>query len=199
MESHWWGSDRRDCVLITLRRLSQFKEARLQRLSEVRRWDDVSSSGDALRDSKTVLLNAGSIDDRLREQDCRANIIHVAPTRSMLADALAQYLAWKQWKRWLLVVGSHDQDKLYADALRRAAGETITAEKMLAAVRSHFARSSRDQIRLGFGSRSKSPWIRRSVTPRSSTSVSLAWAARNFSGVRLSVGSALGIMRRVFS
>ncbi|MFM9745500.1 hypothetical protein ACKI2C_48945, partial [Streptomyces brasiliscabiei] len=46
---------------------------------------------------------------------------HVAPTRSMLADALGQYLVWKQWKRWLLVAGSHDQDKLYADALRRAA------------------------------------------------------------------------------
>ena len=29
---------------------------------------------------------------------------------------------WKQWRRWLLVVGSHDNDKLYADALRRAAG-----------------------------------------------------------------------------
>jgi len=43
---------------------------------------------------------------------------HVAPTRSMLADALGQYLVWKQWKRWLLVAGSHDQDKLYADALR---------------------------------------------------------------------------------
>jgi ABC transporter substrate binding protein (PQQ-dependent alcohol dehydrogenase system) len=84
--------------------------------------DALLKVADALRDRGTVLLNAGSIDDRLREQDCRANVIHVAPTRSMLADALAQYLVWKQWKRWLLVVGSHDTDKLYADALRRAAG-----------------------------------------------------------------------------
>ena len=74
----------------------------------------------------------GAIDDRLREQDCRANVIHVAPTRSMLADALAQYLVWKQWKRWLLVAGSHDTDKLYADALRRAAarfGAKIVQER----------------------------------------------------------------------
>src|SRR6478735_2231915 len=84
--------------------------------------DALLKAVDALRDRGTVFLNAGSIDDRLREQDCSANVIHVAPTRSMLADALAQYLVWKQWKRWLLVVGSHDQDKLYADALRRAAG-----------------------------------------------------------------------------
>src|SRR5262249_42279092 len=74
--------------------------------------DALLKAADALRDRGTVLLNAGAIDDRLREQDCRANVIHVAPTRSMLADALAQYLVWKQWRRWLLVTGSHDNDKL---------------------------------------------------------------------------------------
>src|SRR5215467_14346202 len=58
--------------------------------------DQLLKVADALRDRTTVLFDAGSIDDRLREQDCRANVIHVAPTRSMLADALAQYLVWKQ-------------------------------------------------------------------------------------------------------
>jgi ABC transporter substrate binding protein (PQQ-dependent alcohol dehydrogenase system) len=94
--------------------------------------DEVLKVADALRDRGTVLLDAGSIDDRLREQDCRANVIHVAPTRTMLADALGQYLVWKQWKRWLLVVGSHDNDKLYADALRRTAtrfGAKIVQER----------------------------------------------------------------------
>ncbi|QOZ27387.1 ABC transporter substrate-binding protein [Bradyrhizobium sp. CCBAU 51753] len=94
--------------------------------------DALLKVSDALRDRGTVLLNAGAIDDRLREQDCRANVIHVAPTRSMLADALAQYLVWKQWKRWLLISGSHEKDKLYADALRRAAtrfGAKIVQEK----------------------------------------------------------------------
>jgi ABC transporter substrate binding protein (PQQ-dependent alcohol dehydrogenase system) len=94
--------------------------------------DALLKVADALRGRGTLLLNAGAIDDRLREEDCRPNIIHVAPTRSMLADALAQYLVWKQWKRWLLVVGSHDQDKLYAEALRRAAtrfGAKIVQER----------------------------------------------------------------------
>jgi ABC transporter substrate binding protein (PQQ-dependent alcohol dehydrogenase system) len=89
-------------------------------------------AADAVRDRGTVLLNAGAIDDRLREEDCRANVIHTAPTRSMLADALAQYLVWKQWKRWLLVAGSHPQDKLFADALRRSAtrfGAKIVQER----------------------------------------------------------------------
>lgn len=95
--------------------------------------DALLKAADALGGSQTVLLNAGSIDDRLREHDCRANVIHVAPTRSMLADALAQYLVWKRWKRWLLVVGSHEADKLYADALRRAAkrfGGKIVQERI---------------------------------------------------------------------
>ncbi len=90
-------------------------------------------AADALRDRGVILFNAGTIDDALREEDCRANIIHVAPTRTMLADGLAQYLVWKQWKRWLLVVGSHEQDRLFADALRRAAsrfGAKIVQERV---------------------------------------------------------------------
>jgi ABC transporter substrate binding protein (PQQ-dependent alcohol dehydrogenase system) len=94
--------------------------------------DALLKAADAIRDRGTVLFNAGSIDDRLREEDCRANVIHTAPTRSMLADGLAQYLVWKQWKRWMLVVGSHEDDKLYAEALRRAAtrfGAKIVQER----------------------------------------------------------------------
>lgn len=88
---------------------------------------------DALRDSGITLFNIGASDDRLREADCRANVIHIAPTRAMLADALAQYLVWKQWKRWLLVTGSHDSDKREADAYRRAAarfGAKIVQERV---------------------------------------------------------------------
>jgi ABC transporter substrate binding protein (PQQ-dependent alcohol dehydrogenase system) len=94
--------------------------------------DALVKVSDSLRDRGTLLFNAGAIDERLREVDCRANVVHTAPTRSMLADALAQYLVWKQWKRWLLIVGSHDEDKLYADALRRAAtrfGAKIVQER----------------------------------------------------------------------
>ena len=80
-----------------------------------------------------LFFNVGAIDDRLREEDCRTNVVHTAPTRTMLADALAQYLVLKQWRKWLLVVGSHADDKLYGDALRRAAkrfGARIVQEKV---------------------------------------------------------------------
>jgi ABC transporter substrate binding protein (PQQ-dependent alcohol dehydrogenase system) len=95
--------------------------------------DALLMAADQGRRQNLLLFNVGAIDDRLREEDCRANVIHTAPTRSMLADALAQYLVWKQWRRWLLIVGSHAEDKLYGDALRRAAkrfGARIVQEKV---------------------------------------------------------------------
>jgi ABC transporter substrate binding protein (PQQ-dependent alcohol dehydrogenase system) len=50
----------------------------------------------------------------------------------MIADALAQYLVWKKWRRWFLVLGPKKEDKLFADALRRAAkrfGAKIVEER----------------------------------------------------------------------
>ncbi|MEQ1951120.1 ABC transporter substrate-binding protein [Mesorhizobium sp. CN2-181] len=90
------------------------------------------SIADIARDNGVLLFNVGATDDSLREEDCRVNVFHTAPTRSMLADGLAQYLIWKQWPRWVLVFGSHERDQLFADALRRAAtrfGGQIVAEK----------------------------------------------------------------------
>ena len=54
------------------------------------------------------------------------------PSRAMLADALAQYLVWKKWSRWVLVYGSHPEDTALADAYRRAAkrfGARIVKER----------------------------------------------------------------------
>ncbi len=90
------------------------------------------SIADIARDSGVLIFNVGATDDVLREEECRVNVFHTAPTRTMLADGLAQYLIWKQWRRWVLIYGSHEGDKLFADALRRAAprfGGEIVAEK----------------------------------------------------------------------
>lgn len=88
---------------------------------------------DAAKEEGVLILNTSAPEDSLREENCRANIIHVAPSYSMLADGLAQYLVWKQWKRWFLMKGSHPQDELYAEALRHAAkkfGAKIVAERV---------------------------------------------------------------------
>lgn len=80
-----------------------------------------------------LLFNAGARDNRLRNEECRANLFHTAPSRSMLTDALAQYLVWKRWSDWLLIVGTRDRDELYAEALRRSAekfGANIVEERV---------------------------------------------------------------------
>ena len=90
------------------------------------------SIADIARENGVLIFNVGATDDILREEECRANVFHTAPTRSMLADGLAQYLVWKQWPRWVLLYGSHDGDRAFAEALRRAAtrfGGQILAEK----------------------------------------------------------------------
>lgn len=90
---------------------------------------------DALKDKEALLINYSAPDDSLREENCRPQVLHTAPTRSMLTDALAQYLVWKKWPRWLLVSGPTEKDKLYADALKRAAkrfGAKIVEERMFA-------------------------------------------------------------------
>jgi ABC transporter substrate binding protein (PQQ-dependent alcohol dehydrogenase system) len=79
-----------------------------------------------------LILNARAPDDALRAESCRANLLHAVPSRAMRADALAQYLALKRWRRWFLVFGPDPGDRLLADAFRRAAkrfGAEIVAEK----------------------------------------------------------------------
>jgi ABC transporter substrate binding protein (PQQ-dependent alcohol dehydrogenase system) len=83
--------------------------------------DALLKFADALKGKHALIFNVGNPDDRLREEDCRANVLHIAPTRSMLTDALAQYLVWKRWPNWLLVYGPTPEDKLLADAYRRSA------------------------------------------------------------------------------
>ncbi|HYZ64122.1 MAG TPA: ABC transporter substrate-binding protein [Acetobacteraceae bacterium] len=68
-----------------------------------------------------VLLDATSADDALRGDACRKNVLHLLPSRAMLADALMQYLAVKGWRNLLLVTGPDDADRALADAFRRSA------------------------------------------------------------------------------
>ena len=83
--------------------------------------DAVLKLADAARGQGQTIFNLAAPDDALRGADCRGDLINVAPSRAMLADAVAQYLIVKRWARWFLVSGSHPDDKLLADAYRRSA------------------------------------------------------------------------------
>jgi ABC transporter substrate binding protein (PQQ-dependent alcohol dehydrogenase system) len=93
---------------------------------------DVLKLADAAAPHGATIFNVGAAEDSLREEDCRQNVIHVAPSYTMLADALAQYLIWKRWNRWLLAYGEHPRDLILADAYRRSAkifGAHLVAER----------------------------------------------------------------------
>jgi len=83
--------------------------------------------------SKTKLFfDASTTDDALRNSQCQDNILHILPSHAMRADALAQYMMKKRWKKWFLITGTTPADLLYASAIKRAAkrfGIKLVAEK----------------------------------------------------------------------
>jgi ABC transporter substrate binding protein (PQQ-dependent alcohol dehydrogenase system) len=82
--------------------------------------------------AQLTLLNSRATDDALRNEECARNVLHTVPSRAMQADALAQYLVWKRWPRWFLLIGRQPADQAYAEAVRRAAkrfGGKITVEQ----------------------------------------------------------------------
>jgi ABC transporter substrate binding protein (PQQ-dependent alcohol dehydrogenase system) len=87
---------------------------------------------DAVAGVPVLLLNVSAPEDRLRGEDCRANVAHVYPSRQMLTDALAQYLADMGWTDILMLVGETGADAETAAAMRRSAarfGAEIVGER----------------------------------------------------------------------
>ena len=79
-----------------------------------------------------LLFDVATLDDVLRNEQCRSNVLHMLPSRAMRADALAQYMMKKRWTKWFLVIGAAQEDRLFAEAVRRAAkrfGAKIVEEK----------------------------------------------------------------------
>jgi ABC transporter substrate binding protein (PQQ-dependent alcohol dehydrogenase system) len=64
--------------------------------------------------ARTPLLNVGHGADALREAQCRANMLHVAPSERMKADALAQTLLARRWTQVLVLEGPLEADRARA-------------------------------------------------------------------------------------
>ena len=95
--------------------------------------DQLLQVSDALKGKPATLFSIQAEDDRLRNADCRANIDLVAPSRSMLTDALMQFMAFMKWRNVFLVVGKDPNDQLYAAAVRRSVkkfGLKLTGDKV---------------------------------------------------------------------
>ena len=70
-----------------------------------------------------LILNATARETSLRDDQCRGNLLHVAPSQAMMADAVIQFAMWKQWRRLFLIQGSNPSDRALGDAYRRAAAK----------------------------------------------------------------------------
>ena len=93
--------------------------------------EDILALADLAAAKGIVLLNIGATDTRLRDHDCRGNVLHVIPSRAMLTDALMQFLLFKRWTNVLLVSGPNPGDLAYAESLRHSArkfGAKIVAD-----------------------------------------------------------------------
>ncbi len=96
---------------------------------------DLLTVADLPEAKDAIVFNIRSSNDQLRLQNCRSNVFHIPPSWAMRADALAQYLIWKKWRRWVLIAGKRPADKDYAAAIRRAEkrfGAKIVAERTYA-------------------------------------------------------------------
>jgi amino acid/amide ABC transporter substrate-binding protein, HAAT family (TC 3.A.1.4.-) len=67
-----------------------------------------------------LILDAHAQDDALRGVDCRANVLHTAPSYAMRTDALAQFLLKKQWRKLVLIAGQLPEDLAFTAALKRS-------------------------------------------------------------------------------
>ena len=68
-----------------------------------------------------LIFNTRAKNDSLRNENCKKNFFHIAPSYSILSDALTQYLVKKKWKKWFLVTGPKENDRLFAQALKSSA------------------------------------------------------------------------------
>jgi ABC transporter substrate binding protein (PQQ-dependent alcohol dehydrogenase system) len=79
-----------------------------------------------------LLFNVASGERRLRDTDCRANLLHTMAEDAMRSDALMQVLKARRWTRTVMIVGPKPQDRAFAGTLRTSAqkfGVEILASK----------------------------------------------------------------------
>lgn len=81
---------------------------------------------------KVLLINSSNQNSNFRKSVCQKNVLHTIASDAMLYDALGQFLIKRNWKKWLLLKGSHKEDEKIVIAIKRAAkryGAKIVEEK----------------------------------------------------------------------
>ncbi|OJU91128.1 MAG: branched-chain amino acid ABC transporter substrate-binding protein [Burkholderiales bacterium 66-5] len=68
-----------------------------------------------------IVFNTGLPEDSLRAEACSAVLLHTFPSRQMEMDAIAQYLAARNWRKVLMLQGPRPGDALMQQAFTRSA------------------------------------------------------------------------------
>lgn len=79
-----------------------------------------------------LILSVAAQETALRGRDCRANVLHAAPSFAMRADALMQFAVSRRWTDLVMIAGDYPDDLAFAEALERSAakfGQRIAARK----------------------------------------------------------------------
>lgn len=75
----------------------------------------------AARGKQVMLVNAAAPEDALRGERCSPQLLHALPSHAMQADAMAQFLAARQWGKPLVLKGPSQEDELLLAAFLRSA------------------------------------------------------------------------------
>lgn len=103
--------------------LDQILDAGIRLIVVQARADDLLRLTDKAADAGALVFNARAADTGLRDEVCRGNLLHTAPSYAMMADAVAQFAIWKRWSDWFLISGSNPEDIAFADAFRQSAAK----------------------------------------------------------------------------
>ncbi|GAA6193497.1 ABC transporter substrate-binding protein [Phaeobacter sp. NW0010-22] len=93
---------------------------------------DILAIADLEAAQDAVLFNVSSAKNALRDQGCRANVLHSLPSSLMRTDAIMQFARSRRWDTLALISGEHPDDLSYAHSLRRSAtkfGMKLKSEK----------------------------------------------------------------------
>lgn len=82
---------------------------------------DMTQIADLEAAKDTLFFNVSNYDNALRDDGCRANLLHTLPSYAMRSDALMQLLQSRRWTDLVMVSGTHEPDIAFANALRRSA------------------------------------------------------------------------------
>lgn len=81
----------------------------------------LDAAAKAMAGRDLLLFNVSAPDNVLRGAQCRSNVMHVIPSRSMLTDAMVQYLMARKWSDVLLLKGPLPADAALAWSFQESA------------------------------------------------------------------------------